>query len=174
MGENPIALRSKNRLTEALRELLEEKPYSDITITELCSRARLSRPAFYQNFDRMDDIFDRLLRNQLDRAADEADIHPGMEQAALVSACLAIMDSQSALFEMACSNNMQGNLERQFSLAVRGMLLKSRVTGKSHDNAEGYAAAFRAAGIASALVTWFEGKRMVGKTELESVLRGLV
>ena len=51
MSDNPIALRSKKKLIDALGKLLSEEAYKDITITKLCQEAKLSRPAFYQNFD---------------------------------------------------------------------------------------------------------------------------
>ena len=65
MAENPIAARSKAKLTEALGELLEEKRLDEITITELCTRAGLSRPAFYQNFDSIRDVAVRYLQTAL-------------------------------------------------------------------------------------------------------------
>ena len=65
MHENPIALRSKAKLADALGELLKEKRFDAITITELCARAKLSRPAFYQNFDSIRDVATRYLQTSL-------------------------------------------------------------------------------------------------------------
>ena len=48
--DNPIALRSQKWLCNALIELMHEKPYSKITITEICNRAELARETFYRNF----------------------------------------------------------------------------------------------------------------------------
>ncbi|RXZ78612.1 TetR family transcriptional regulator [Paenibacillaceae bacterium] len=47
---NPIAERSKNWLCNAMLELLQKKPYHDITITELCDQAGLVRKTFYRHF----------------------------------------------------------------------------------------------------------------------------
>jgi AcrR family transcriptional regulator len=47
---NPIALQSKKWLCDTLIELLQEKPYSSITITELCDKAGLVRKTFYRHF----------------------------------------------------------------------------------------------------------------------------
>lgn len=43
-------------LTEALLQLMEKKPLSEINISELCSRAGVSRVSFYRNFKSMQDI----------------------------------------------------------------------------------------------------------------------
>lgn len=47
--------RTKNRLSKALFELLEEKPIRKITISEICEKAMLHRTTFYNYFY---DIFD--------------------------------------------------------------------------------------------------------------------
>jgi AcrR family transcriptional regulator len=47
---NPIAERSKKWLCNAMLELLQEKPYNNITITELCNKAGLVRKTFYRHF----------------------------------------------------------------------------------------------------------------------------
>jgi AcrR family transcriptional regulator len=47
---NPIAERSKKWLCDSLLELLQEKPYNSITITEICDKAGLVRKTFYRHF----------------------------------------------------------------------------------------------------------------------------
>lgn len=54
--ENPIAIRSKNMLAEALLALMREKPFHDISIRELTQRADLSRRTFYRLFSTKEDI----------------------------------------------------------------------------------------------------------------------
>lgn len=54
--ENPIAIRSKEMLSSALIELMQEKSYLEISITEITNRADLSRRTFYRLFDSKDDI----------------------------------------------------------------------------------------------------------------------
>ena len=50
---NPIALQSKNMYVSAL---LNEKPYNQISISELSDKADLSRRTFYRLFNSMDEI----------------------------------------------------------------------------------------------------------------------
>ena len=47
---------AKAELTKALLSLLEEKKLNEITISELCSKAGLSRLSFYRNYDSMEEI----------------------------------------------------------------------------------------------------------------------
>lgn len=53
---NPVSIRSKMYLTEALLELMEEKSYESISIKELADKAQLARRTFYTNFETKDDI----------------------------------------------------------------------------------------------------------------------
>lgn len=53
---NPIALQSKNMYVNALIELMNEKPYHQISISELSNKADLSRRTFYRLFKSMDEI----------------------------------------------------------------------------------------------------------------------
>lgn len=47
---------AKSELTKALLSLLERKKLNEITISELCSEASLSRLSFYRNYNSMEDI----------------------------------------------------------------------------------------------------------------------
>jgi AcrR family transcriptional regulator len=53
---NPIAERSKKWLCDAMIALLYEKPYSSISITELCEKAGLVRKTFYRHFQSKDAV----------------------------------------------------------------------------------------------------------------------
>lgn len=61
--KNPIALKSQFLLSKTLIELMQEKDYKTISISELCLAAGVSRKTFYRNFDVIDDIFDFTLDN---------------------------------------------------------------------------------------------------------------
>lgn len=54
--ENPIAIRSKNMLAEALLSLMHEKNFHIISIAELTERADLSRRTFYRLFSTKEEI----------------------------------------------------------------------------------------------------------------------
>lgn len=55
---NPISIQSKEWIMESLLKLLSEKPYSEITITEIATTAQLARRTFYRNFHSKQDILD--------------------------------------------------------------------------------------------------------------------
>lgn len=55
---NPITLRSKKWIVDALIELMKEKHYSEITIKEISERADLVRQTVYRNFKTKDSILE--------------------------------------------------------------------------------------------------------------------
>ncbi len=59
--ESPQSMLSKELITKALLELMQEKPYKQINISELTKRADLSRRTFYRHFTTIDEVLDYLL-----------------------------------------------------------------------------------------------------------------
>lgn len=50
MKEDARVKKTKEKLFSAFRALLSEKPFEDITIQEICSRAEIRRATFYKHF----------------------------------------------------------------------------------------------------------------------------
>lgn len=55
---NKTAVQSQHMIADALLQLMQRKPFSQITITELCEEAAVGRKTFYRNFDLKEDIID--------------------------------------------------------------------------------------------------------------------
>lgn len=53
---------SKKQLTKALIDLLQTKPIDEISITSLCEKANVSRNAFYNNFNGLEDVLKETYR----------------------------------------------------------------------------------------------------------------
>lgn len=61
-NERPQKAVSRKLLKDALLVLMEEKDYQDISISQLCERAGVSRKTFYRHYNRIDDILKQLLQ----------------------------------------------------------------------------------------------------------------
>ncbi len=59
------ALQSKEKIIQAFTSLLKNKPYDQITITEICYNAQISRQTFYAHYKNKDVIFSDLYLNML-------------------------------------------------------------------------------------------------------------
>lgn len=61
-------------ITEALLLLLKKKEYKDISITEICKKAGVSRISFYRNFESKEDILLKKIKNVTDSFLKESAI----------------------------------------------------------------------------------------------------
>ena len=57
MKHGPNGLSTKDLISLSLYSLLLRKEYDEISITDICKKARISRMTFYRYYDRKDDIF---------------------------------------------------------------------------------------------------------------------
>ncbi len=55
-GTNPTALLNQRELAKALFQLMETKPFSAISVSELCRAASVSRQTFYSLFDSKESV----------------------------------------------------------------------------------------------------------------------
>lgn len=55
-GNNKTALQSQKQISEAMMALMLEKPFSQITISELCKAAGISRQTFYSLFTSRENV----------------------------------------------------------------------------------------------------------------------
>jgi AcrR family transcriptional regulator len=53
---NPVAIRTQKAFTDALLSLIRERPYEEISVTDICRRADFVRKTFYNHFDSKDDV----------------------------------------------------------------------------------------------------------------------
>lgn len=61
-------------ITEALLYLLKKKEYKDISITEICKKAGVTRMSFYRNFESKEDILIKKVRDVTDHFLEESGI----------------------------------------------------------------------------------------------------
>lgn len=64
---DPRVQRTKTQIFAAFNDLLAEKEFSKITVTDLTKRAGISRKTFYLHYSSIDDLVDVFLRIELER-----------------------------------------------------------------------------------------------------------
>lgn len=55
---NPSSRRSRRKITETLLQLMMDKPFNQITITEISAKADIVRRTFYRNFESKEDVIE--------------------------------------------------------------------------------------------------------------------
>lgn len=70
------ATRSRNLLRLALRDLMVERPFKQLTIKEITSRAGVSYPVFFRQFRNIEDIFNDIAITEVDAMLEFSTIVP--------------------------------------------------------------------------------------------------
>ncbi|MEL7434189.1 MAG: TetR/AcrR family transcriptional regulator [Chloroflexota bacterium] len=60
-SNDPRAVRTRQGFQDAFFALLQEKPYSQITVTDVANRAGFARHTFYNHYDALDDLLSNLI-----------------------------------------------------------------------------------------------------------------
>ncbi len=55
---------AKNMIKKALLDLMAEKPYMEITVTDIIKRAEVARVSYYRNFNSIEEILDGLVEDK--------------------------------------------------------------------------------------------------------------
>ncbi|MPM28687.1 hypothetical protein SDC9_75214 [bioreactor metagenome] len=64
-NDNRQAMESRDRICEALLNLMVQYQYKDITVTQICQEAQIVRQTYYRNFEQRDDILRYYLDNMV-------------------------------------------------------------------------------------------------------------
>ena len=64
-SQNPSAIRSKKEITDALLKLMQDHPYSEISVKQIVLETPLERKTFYNNFSSKDDVLDSIITNAI-------------------------------------------------------------------------------------------------------------
>ena len=64
-SQNPSALRSKQEITDALLKLMEQYPYSEISVKQIVLESGLVRKTFYRNYSSKDDVLNAYINSAI-------------------------------------------------------------------------------------------------------------
>ena len=66
ISNDPRSIRARQALHQALKDLLKEKPYPKISVTDIAKKAGLARHTFYNHYETRDELLDSLIDSILD------------------------------------------------------------------------------------------------------------
>lgn len=156
---NPIAIQSREWLTNALLVLMEEKEFKNISITEIATKADLSRRTFYRIFETKEDILvyytDKLFSEFLQLLNQESDHH----FAVTIRLYFQFWYEHRNFLELLRRNEMLPFIMNQYSRLFPEVfqIIKGNHPLAHNTEALSYAMAFSAGGLLSILLKWAEG-----------------
>ena len=163
-NKNSNYKRIDNMITSAFLKLAKEKPYSQITITELCNEANVNRTTFYKHYRGTWEIKDKIAKELSDVAVrimfdfkGKDFINDSIEIFKAVNRELeSRLDYYRSIFEMEESNMFSESIVD----SIKGSFVKNFVPIEVIENALPIQVAFRyfAGGIIATYRGWFAGK----------------
>lgn len=158
-------IKSAARIGEALRELLTEKPLSEITVTDIQKRSGTGRSTFYRLFDNTDDVLLYLVEGEfLDMVNDYREMDWTDFTEHLIRS---IMSESRVILNVTSSGKMH-----VISRALRNDLTQvAEADNYKFDNLSRYMIAVFIGGCISLVTTWDETGREDSVDELARMMR---
>ena len=84
--EDPRITRTRNLIRDALREMVHEKPFSEISVQDIAERATINRATFYAHFEDKFALLEDLVRTNYGSELAEHDPHAASDVSELLEA----------------------------------------------------------------------------------------
>ncbi|MGN0572177.1 MAG: TetR/AcrR family transcriptional regulator [Candidatus Fimenecus sp.] len=170
-GKNPSALRSQQWLTDSLLCLMTEKPFAQITISEICKNADVSRQTFYNFFETKEDILRFNIRKKCEEQFAKFTEIPTMQETVDLIAEL-LEENRKPLSDLV-QNNLDSILFSEMVKCVNLFAEKFVLKG-DEDSSFSYRVVLLSGALANLLVYWFREEEPISTTELTQLLVGFL
>lgn len=165
---NSNALFAKQCIAEALINLMEEKDYQKISLTEICETAGFSRMAYYRNFKSKDDILITYMKMLADQF--RADVMRKMPQSSsksfeILEYAFCYFQNYQRFVQCLMSANLASVL--QFGL---NYYIDTYVAGEGADMKKRYSLYLYSGGIFNIFTIWIANGMKESPAEMAQIL----
>lgn len=145
--------RVRTALTDSLLGLLEEKRFSEITVTEIVKNSGVSRQSYYRNFDSkesiIESIFAKIHAEAIERAMERNVDNFGFD---LVLSILEVLHKHQSEIIVLNENGFAGT-----NLAIVNEYLEQALGSMPHDSINRYLLSMLAGSLYSVMLQWLKG-----------------
>lgn len=173
--ENPQRILSKNLLTHALIELMNEIPYNQINVTILTKKADISRRTFYRHFSTIDETLDFILHQvTLDFQQFQAEKAPTNFKA-LIYVYFLYWNPRKDFLHILKDNGLLYCLQNKLLPATPSKDIDtSRYSIEINDIIINFAMSFTSGAVWSLLVKWLEGGAIQSPEEMAEIAENVI
>ena len=150
-GNNKAAIQSQNSIAQALFSLLRERPFGEISVSQVCQLAGVSRQTFYSRFQSREDVIVYGLRHSCCYTPDETAGEEPLR--ALCRSFARFLTGRGGMIRLLAEQNLTGCLYQ--SLRESFVRCGCRF-GSLPEAYRPYTADFLASGFTSVARTWAE------------------
>lgn len=168
-GKNVTAIQSQQWLGEGLVRLMEQEPYSAITIGAICKEADLSRQTFYNVFDSKEEVLRFCLRQQYEkqfhRFADQEVITVGE----IVDAFAVVVAENQVLLHLLVENHLDGIIADEMTKCI-SLFAGRFVKQENRNKLFPYSKALLSGALGHLLVYWFRQETPISLPQLTQLI----
>lgn len=171
-GDNPTALKSRQWIAQAVTVLMAEKPYSELTVRDICRKADLSRQTFYNLFDSKEEVLRFCLRLNYEKLFAEQVIIGSITIEAAVKDFANEMRLDARLLTLMINNGLEYIITDEIARCVE-LFANHFAEQFGNEKLLSYEEAFISGALSRVLVHWFKDEHRIGIDELTSVILGI-
>ena len=168
-GKNPTALQSQRWLVESLISLMEEKPFSKITVMDICRKADLSRQTFYNFFTDKEEILRYFLQQQYMAELAKYEGRSRVTIQEIVSSFLFVLMKNDKIFTYMLDNDLSILIAEEITKCVNAFA-NYFVSENRKNKMLIYSEALLAGAIGNILVCWLKQEERATQQELTELL----
>ncbi len=165
---NPISVRSKRLITEALLELMETVPFSKISIRDIVEKAGLTRQTFYHNFEskedvisyKLDELFEGFFQYVIDNKVADCE--------GIICFYFRYWHKNDRFIKLLVKNNLVYILELKYPEYFKIIQFIFMRDKNISDIESEYVYSFISGAIINLLVTWINGGQVMTPKEMAS------
>lgn len=168
-GANPTALRSQKWITKSLIQLMETKPYHQITIMDICKQADLSRQTFYNVFDKKEDILRFALNDSCENQLTPLISQGEITISDIVNAFTKILEENKVLLRLIIENSLDGILSDEIAKSIT-FFTDRFVKDEKKQEILPYSKVMLNGALAHLIVYWFKQEEPVSIEQLTELI----
>ncbi len=169
IGNNVTALRSQQWIADGILSLMEEKPYCEISVKDICKRADLSRQTFYNVFDSKDEVLRFCLRSEYQKQIMQFNNNKELSVSDIVAAFSFVLSKEEKVLSLMINNNLEYIITSEISKCVS--IFAGRFVKEENNNEMlPYSVALVSGALAEMLVYWFKQENSISIGKLETLL----
>ncbi len=169
---NRIAEQSKKWLVESLLDLMEEKPYSTITVKEITDRAQLSRRTFYRNFKVKEDLLSQYTNYLFEEYISSIKEHSNLTFNNVLINYFEFWDKHINELKLLKQNHLFYFIMEKINLFIPDINKLVNANWHNYDNnvEEEYIGSFSIGGLFNVLSRWAEAKKRKSPKEMAKII----
>jgi AcrR family transcriptional regulator len=171
-SHNRQVQRTRSWIFEALMLLMDTKPYSKITISDICNKAGIARPTFYRNYNDKDDVVFECCRTILNIVVEKPTERTSANKRIILTFNFNYMvEHQRELQKILSNAEIEGRIFSQLQRFPESLIkqYKPILTPEEYLICR-YKICYQIAGSMRVIFDWFENNMPVGKQELVEML----